>query len=89
MAYRRKPAPEPENVFIALHAARMVGTGRARPIDPDRLPMIRSSKPSPASAPSAGRAASMEIRASIRKHEAFIAKKELQRQRKREIQDGQ
>jgi len=87
MAYRRK-VPPVENPFIARHAARMVGAGKPPKVDPDRLPKLRGGKPSPAR-PTAGRAESMEIRASIRKHEAFIAKKELQRQRKREIQDGQ
>ncbi len=88
MAYRRKPPPEQENVFVRRHVEKMVGAGKPPKLDPDRLSK-GGSKPSPARSASAGRANAMEIRASIRKHEAFIAKKELQRQRKREVQDGQ
>jgi hypothetical protein len=81
---RRKPIPPDPNPFIRKHLERQVAEMLAAegmvPIDVKNLPKVHSSKPSPASTPRAGRADSMEIRASIRKHEAFIAKKHRQRQ---------
>jgi hypothetical protein len=83
MSRKRKPPPEPENPFVALHAARLVST-KGRLPKTDGLPALRSSKPSPASTPSAHRVDAMAARAAYRKHEAFNAKKEGQRRARKD-----
>ena len=71
-AYRR---------FVSIVQAKQ----RARDVEriADRLPPLRSSKSSPASAPSSRRVNSMQIRAQIRKDQAFIARKAQQRKERK------
>ncbi len=83
MPKRRKPIPPDSNVFVRRYYERQVEEMLAREnlpvIDLDRLPKLHSSKPSPASTPSAGRVKSMEVRARQRKTQAFVDKKRLQK----------
>jgi len=91
MARKRKPLPPHDNVFIRKHEEQLVKDFFAREnlpmIDLDRLPKLHSSKPSPASTPSAARLDSMASRAQYRKTQSFIARKEQQRRDKRKAQD--
>ena len=88
MTRRRKPLPPDPNVFVQKYyeqqVEQMLDRENLPVVDPD-LFKLHSSKPSPArSAPSADRVQSMETRASIRKHEAFKAKKEAQRRARKQ-----
>lgn len=83
------PRPAPSNGsdgrycrFMAVAIAKQRAREAERRVD--RLPSLRSSKPSPASGASSRRAESMAVKASIRRDEIFIAKKAAQRRARKE-----